>query len=504
MPSIIYDPVGLARGAGGGALIGLAATALWALTGQTLGVSGILGGLVRDGGAGQAWRAAFALGMLAAGGIAAGAVPPAEAFGAPLPLHWAACLVGGLLVGVGTRLGNGCTSGHGVCGLPRGSPRSAAAVGVFMATGALAAGLSRAPFARAALYAPAPSGALAGGLYIVPLLAAALAAALMQFAARLAAGTGTGGAPAAATPMASPMSPAPAPSMASTAAAAAAAGSSASLLGDDADAGPSAAPSAQASAEASSGGALKRKSSVGGSASPSAVDAGASTPAAAPASSSSSAAAGASASPASPLLLFAPSSSAAASASALASASPAGGSGAPALPLPFLGAQAFVLGCGLLFGAALVVSGMADPSKVLRFLDFAGADGWDPQLAFVMGGAVCVNLASVQWLARARAQEQPPLMRAVTGGGARTFGQLLPLFTAEANLKIDAPLLAGAALFGLGWGLSGICPGPGMVAFVSGSSAHFAITPAGVVLGMAAFESATALAAARAKARRSS
>ena len=501
MPSVIYDPIGLARGAGGGALIGLAATALWALTGQTLGVSGIVGGIVRDGNAGHnAWRAAFALGVLAAGGIATGAVPSAEAFGAPLPLHWAACLVGGLLVGVGTRLGNGCTSGHGVCGLPRGSPRSLAAVCVFMATGALAAGLSRAPFARAALYAPAPSDALAGGLYIVPLLAAASAAALMQFAARLAAGAGGGGgngaAQSAATPLASPMSPAPAPPTASTAdATTAAAGSSASLLGADADAGSSLAPSAQALAEASSGGALKRKSSVSGSASPSAVEAGASTPSAAPPSSSSSAAAGAAASPASPLLL-APSPSAAA-----ASASPAG---AGAALLPFLGAQAFVLGCGLLFGIGLVISGMADPSKVLRFLDFAGADGWDPQLAFVMGGAVCVNLASVQWLARARAQEQPPLMRTVTGAGARTFGQLLPLFTAEANLKIDAPLLAGAALFGLGWGLSGVCPGPGMVAFVSGSSAHFAITPAGVVLGMAAFESATALSAARAKARRSS
>ena len=94
-------------------------------------------------------------------------------------------------------------------------------------------------------------------------------------------------------------------------------------------------------------------------------------------------------------------------------------------------------------------------------------------------------------------------MRAVTGAGARTFGELLPLFTAGANMKIDAPLLVGAALFGLGWGLSGVCPGPGLVAFVSGSSAHFAITPAGVVLGMAAFESATALAAAR-KARQPS
>ena len=57
MPSVIYDPIGLARGAGGGALIGLAATALWALTGQTLGVSGIVGGIVRDGNAGHnAWR----------------------------------------------------------------------------------------------------------------------------------------------------------------------------------------------------------------------------------------------------------------------------------------------------------------------------------------------------------------------------------------------------------------------------------------------------------------
>ena len=137
MPSIIYDPVGLARGAGGGALIGLAATALWALTGQTLGVSGIVGGTVRDGNAGHnAWRAAFALGVLAAGGIATGAVPSAEAFGAPFPLHWAACLVGGLRVGVGTRLGHGCTSGHGVCGLPRGSPLTSAKAALLGASSA--------------------------------------------------------------------------------------------------------------------------------------------------------------------------------------------------------------------------------------------------------------------------------------------------------------------------------------------------------------------------------
>jgi uncharacterized membrane protein YedE/YeeE len=114
----------------GGMLIGGAATLLlWSL-GRIAGVSGILNGALEER-TGRGWRVAFLAGLVLAAGAwfaVSGAVPRA---GFPLP--W--LLAGGLLVGFGTRLGSGCTSGHGICGLSRLSPRSMAAVAVFMAAG---------------------------------------------------------------------------------------------------------------------------------------------------------------------------------------------------------------------------------------------------------------------------------------------------------------------------------------------------------------------------------
>jgi len=98
---------------------------------------------------------------------------------------------------------------------------------------------------------------------------------------------------------------------------------------------------------------------------------------------------------------------------------------------------------GLLFGAGLVISGMADPARVLGFLRLG--PGWDPALAFVMGGALAVTLPGYALLHR-RGQ---PLF--APGFSPRVAG-------------IDARLLAGAAIFGLGWGLQGYCPGPAVVA----------------------------------------
>ncbi|HVX81124.1 MAG TPA: YeeE/YedE family protein [Devosiaceae bacterium] len=99
---------------------------------------------------------------------------------------------------------------------------------------------------------------------------------------------------------------------------------------------------------------------------------------------------------------------------------------------------------GLLFGAGLYVSQMVNPLKVLHFLDFGAipAGGWDPSLAFVMGGALVVMFVAVR-IGRRRAA---PLFD-------RKFHE--PAFT-----RIDVPLVAGAVLFGIGWGMSGICPGP--------------------------------------------
>ena len=153
---------------------------------------------------------------------------------------------------------------------------------------------------------------------------------------------------------------------------------------------------------------------------------------------------------------------------------------------------------GLAAGLALALSGMADPSKVLHFLDFTGVEGWDPQLAFVMGGAVAVNVAAVRVLAVHRGTQAPPLhglLSAATAAkassplkSAPSFAELRPLGLTVQNMRVDAPLLLGAALFGAGWGLSGVCPGPAIVNFASGTSSHVAVTAAGVVAGMAAFE----------------
>ena len=103
---------------------------------------------------------------------------------------------------------------------------------------------------------------------------------------------------------------------------------------------------------------------------------------------------------------------------------------------------------GTLFGAGLVVSGMIDPARVLGFLDLAGA--WDPTLAFVMAGALipsAIGYAIVRRMAR-------PIM-------AETF--CIP-----ANRALEPLLLAGAAIFGIGWGLAGFCPGPALAALAFG------------------------------------
>jgi len=124
----------------GGLLIGAAGVWLLAANGRIAGVSGILHGLFAQPPGDRAWRTAFIAGLIAAGvawHLFAGPAPVRENFG----LGWAA--FAGLLVGFGTRVGGGCTSGHGVCGLGRFSLRSLVAVAVFMATGIAAAVITR-------------------------------------------------------------------------------------------------------------------------------------------------------------------------------------------------------------------------------------------------------------------------------------------------------------------------------------------------------------------------
>ncbi|CAH0527724.1 hypothetical protein CTH30272_01369 [Allocatenococcus thiocycli] len=105
---------------------------------------------------------------------------------------------------------------------------------------------------------------------------------------------------------------------------------------------------------------------------------------------------------------------------------------------------------GVLFGMGMAVSGMIDPAKVVGFLDISG--NWDPSLAFVMGGALAVFMPSYFLLIKPRKQS-------VSGAEMCT----------PTNTKIDARLLSGAAIFGLGWGLAGICPGPAVASLALGN-----------------------------------
>ena len=125
------------------------------------------------------------------------------------------------------------------------------------------------------------------------------------------------------------------------------------------------------------------------------------------------------------------------------------------------------LAAGALFGLGLLVSGMANPAKVLGFLDLFGA--WDPSLALVMGGALAVGVVGFAGASR-RAQS--------------ALG--LPMRMPTSN-EIDRRLVLGSVVFGLGWGLAGFCPGPAVVALATGSSKAFLFVGA-MLAGMALFE----------------
>lgn len=124
----------------GGALIGIAAGGLLLLKGKTAGVSGVLEGVVRGEKGEWGWKLAFVAGLLA-GGVLMKLLRPAS-FSAPAGALWPA-VVAGLLVGFGTRVGGGCTSGHGVCGIGRFARRSIVATLVFMGVGVITVALRR-------------------------------------------------------------------------------------------------------------------------------------------------------------------------------------------------------------------------------------------------------------------------------------------------------------------------------------------------------------------------
>jgi uncharacterized protein len=122
---------------------------------------------------------------------------------------------------------------------------------------------------------------------------------------------------------------------------------------------------------------------------------------------------------------------------------------------------------GLVFGIGLIVSGMADPAKVLGFLDLAGR--WDPSLAFVMAGAIAVGSVAFGIAARR---------------GTTLLGEPLRL---PPTRPIDARLVGGSVLFGIGWGIAGFCPGPALVALGMGQPKALLFVAA-MLAAMALFE----------------
>ena len=125
----------------GGALIGLSAVLLMLLTGRIAGISGIFGGLLNPGSTDKSWRIAFIAGLILApllAGWIGHAMPVPQ-----LPANWTVIIAAGLLVGFGARLGGGCTSGHGICGVARLSVRSIAATAIFMLTAIATVAITR-------------------------------------------------------------------------------------------------------------------------------------------------------------------------------------------------------------------------------------------------------------------------------------------------------------------------------------------------------------------------
>lgn len=126
--------------------------------------------------------------------------------------------------------------------------------------------------------------------------------------------------------------------------------------------------------------------------------------------------------------------------------------------------------CGLLFAFGLGLGGMTNPLKVQAFLDVLGK--WDPSLMFVMGGGIAVGF----WAFRAAKRRTHPILGGDFGWPSQT--------------RIDAQLLAGAAIFGVGWGLTGYCPGPALVALGAGRIGA-AVAVAAMLLGIVATRAVT-------------
>lgn len=418
-------------------------SALLLFAGKITGISGILHTLLngQDGGW-KSWRSSYLFGLLVSGPIVA--MLSSNALGtfgsfresALQYLHPIPVVISGLLVGFGSRLGNGCTSGHGLCALPRLSPRSFVAVCTFMATGAAMTALVRYTKLGEYLFTNNHPGHWG---WAVP--ASMLVLSYFLFSAHRSNRVGSGKV---------------------------AAGSD-GLISDPHSSGSGGIVSSELDeqrrpltadddphADESKGNNSRRRETK---------------------------------SVASPVV-----------------ASPI----APKTDKPVVHLVSFL--CALAFGVGLGVSGMTNPSKIHGFLDFGaifgagkGISQWDPTLIGVMGGAVMLNVVFFQLLSRyvsrplcykAKVPTSPPPSPAHSKDVrcdpcTQTCPAMCDVLVmgpkAAANRVIDAPLVIGSALFGVGWGFAGICPGPGLVSLSAGAP-HAPLFCGSMMLGMVLFE----------------
>eukprot|EP01038_Epipyxis_sp_PR26KG_P014228 gene14228-19091_t len=387
----------------GGVIIGISASIYLYTTGKITGVSGITRGTfgLNPNNEDKTFNWSYFAGLFSAGLIFATVLP--KQFGAYDQIDFAALILGGILTGFGTSLGNGCTSGHGLCGISRRSPRSITAACTFVGVAAISAYMCRRQFILRPLFYSNNTAYLSNEntfdsfkeviLSWLPTIVL-LFVSYILFRVEL------------------------------------------RLLGQKQ---PNLPKENQKETEIESDTSSERNSSLNVSYDLS-------------------------------IKISVESSQSRASSSE---------STTKISSRPFDSTQIKTHGitylCALVFGIGLVYSGMCDPERrVMMFLDFSGGKGWDPTLMFMIT-FITFHLFK---------KYDPPVLL----DKSKTVGSSLKMGFVQENMKIDSRLLIGASLFGIGWGMCGVCPGPGIVSL--GATKRFAaVFMPSLIFGMVIFES---------------
>lgn len=146
--------------------------------------------------------------------------------------------------------------------------------------------------------------------------------------------------------------------------------------------------------------------------------------------------------------------------------------------------------CAALFASGLHISGMTQPSKLISFLNPWAPGGWDPSMMGVMGAGVGINLLTFRLLSQVQSK---PLLAHELASSEQTgpLTACVPMGTCQQNMNVDFKLIVGAAIFGLGWGLAGVCPGPSLVSAAQGDAVNAWVLP-GIIAGIVGYELALA------------